>query len=278
VQGIKDLCDETPVRQGTRFWHHGKSFEAIKEVHGTYCERAEHIGAYLGEELIGFIKMVYVDNFAKTMHVISKEKYFDKRPTNALIAKAVEICAEKGLSHFVYGEYKYLGKEKSSLAEFKRRNGFEEAKYPRYFAPLTMKGRLAVQTGLHLGMRNCGSRSRHQGVAGRFGPRIYRRSQSANPRVGLPSHDEKQVSIMFKVHSNWRGPKVLFLRSIHAGPVSKAGEPFGDRRRGSSSMPKFYPERVKRILRLVRKYKIVQDGEVGFSSWAPDGCIGRPLP
>jgi len=152
VQGIKDLCDETPIRQGMPFWHHGKSFEAIKEVHGTYRERAEYIVAYFQEELIGFIKMVYVDNYAKTMHVISKEKYFHKRPTNALIAKAVEVCEQKGLNYFIYGEARYLGKKTSSLADFKRRNGFEEIQYPRYFVPLTVKGKLAIKFGLQLGL------------------------------------------------------------------------------------------------------------------------------
>ena len=58
VQGIKDLYDETPIRQGKPFWHHGKNFEDIKKIHGTYRERAEYIGAYFEGELIGFLKMV----------------------------------------------------------------------------------------------------------------------------------------------------------------------------------------------------------------------------
>lgn len=149
VQGIKSLCDETPIRQGKRFWHHGKSLEAIREVHGTYCERAEYIGAYLGDEMIGFIKMVYVDNFAKTMHVIGKEKYFHKRTANALLAKAVEICAARKLSYFIYGEYTFPGKTDSTLSKFKQHHGFVEVRYPRYFVPLTAKGALALRTTLH---------------------------------------------------------------------------------------------------------------------------------
>lgn len=149
VQGIKDLYDETPVRQGMRFWHHGKSFEEIKKIHGTYRERAEYIGAYFENELIGFLKMVYVGNIAKTMHVMSKEKYFYKRPTNALIAKAVETCAEKGIGYLNYGLYHFPGKKESSLSDFKRRNGFQRFKLPRYYVPLTTKGRLALSLGLH---------------------------------------------------------------------------------------------------------------------------------
>jgi hypothetical protein len=154
VSDIKRLYDETPIRQGRPFWHHGKSLEAIRELKGTYSERAEYIGAYLGEELIGFIKMVYVDNFAKTMHVFTQDKHFHKRPANALIAKAVEICAERQLSFFIYGEYHYPGKKDNSLTEFKHRNGFEEIKYPRYFVPLTAKGRLAIQLRMHRGLQH----------------------------------------------------------------------------------------------------------------------------
>jgi hypothetical protein len=149
VQGIKDLYDETPIRQGKPFWHHGKSFEDIKKIHGTYRERAEYIGAYFEDELIGFIKMVYVGNIARTMNVIGKEKYFRKRPTNALIAKAVEICAEKGIAYLIYGQYRFPGRKESSLADFKRRNGFQEFKVPRYYVPLTTKGKLALALGFH---------------------------------------------------------------------------------------------------------------------------------
>lgn len=153
VQGIKGIYDETPIRQGKKFWHYGKSFEQLKELHGTYQERAEYIGAFLDDEMIGFLKMVYVDNFAKTMHVISKERHFQKRSTNALIAKAVEICTEKRLEHFIYGEFTFPGKKTSTLSEFKRRNGFEPVRYPRYFIPLTLKGKLALRLGIHHGMR-----------------------------------------------------------------------------------------------------------------------------
>jgi len=149
VQGIKDLYDETPIRQGKAFWHHGKSFEEIKKVHGTYRERAEYIGAYFEGELIGFLKMVYVGNVAKTMNVIGKEKYFHKRVTNTLIAKAVEICAEKGVAYFNYGQYSFPGKKESSLTDFKKRNGFEAYRIPRYYVPLTTKGKLALKLGLH---------------------------------------------------------------------------------------------------------------------------------
>ena len=78
-------------------------------------------------------------------------KHYDKRPANALIAKAVEICAQKGISHLVYYSYIY-NDPKSSLTEFKRRNGFEKVLLPRYYIPLTAKGKIALNLGLHRGL------------------------------------------------------------------------------------------------------------------------------
>ena len=71
-----------------------------------------------------------------------------------MIASAIELCASRGMSFLFYGKYLYNKKEDSSVTEFKRRNGFEEIKYPRYFLPLTFKGSLAIKCGLHLGIRN----------------------------------------------------------------------------------------------------------------------------
>jgi hypothetical protein len=109
---------------------------------------SELIGAYVGNELVGFIRMVYVRNAAMTLQVISLRSQFAKKPMNALIAKAVEVCATKRLGHFVYGRYVY-NHVPDSLTEFKRRNGFEEMRVPRYYIPLTAQGRLALTLNLH---------------------------------------------------------------------------------------------------------------------------------
>ena len=39
----------------------------------------------------------------------------------------------------------------SSLVEFKRRNGFERLDFPRYYLPLTLKGRIYVALRLYRG-------------------------------------------------------------------------------------------------------------------------------
>ena len=132
------------MRQSRPFWHYGKDFERIKREHATYIERSEFIGAFFEGELIGFIKMVYVDRLAWIMAILALNSHYDKRPMNALLAKAMEICVQKESGYFVYGNYIYGNKKDSSLVEFKRRNGFERVDFPRYYVPLTLKGKIYV--------------------------------------------------------------------------------------------------------------------------------------
>jgi hypothetical protein len=152
VRGIVGIYNDNPVRQKKPFWHYQKEFEAVKRENSTYLERSEFIGAYYHDELIGFIKMVYVDSIAMTLQVISKTSHYDKKSTNALLAKAVEICEQKGVTHLVYGKFEYDGAN-SSLTEFKRRNGFEKVLFPRYFIPLTSIGKVALKLRLHHGIK-----------------------------------------------------------------------------------------------------------------------------
>lgn len=149
ARGISQIYNETPIRQGRKFWHYGKTFEQVKAENSTYLDRGEFIGAFCGSELIGFIKFVMVNNIARIMQIVSLEAQVDKRPTNALLAKAVEICCEKRAAYLVYGKYVYGRKENSPVTEFKRRNGFERLRFPRYYVPVTRLGAIAIRCGLH---------------------------------------------------------------------------------------------------------------------------------
>lgn len=151
VRGIVNINNETPVRQGKPFWHYKKPFDAVKMENSTYAERNCFLGAYCDGELVGYIRLTYVDKTANIIQILSMMKHSDKRPTNALMAKAVEVSIEKGLSHLVYCNYVY-NDPKSSLTEFKRRNGFEKLLIPRYFIPMNAKGSIALRCGLHRGL------------------------------------------------------------------------------------------------------------------------------
>lgn len=152
IQGMAEIYNETPFRQGRRFWHYGKDFETIKRDLSTFPERSLFIGAYCGQELIGFIKIVQAAKVAGIMQILCKSGHQDKRPMNALVAKAVEICTAKGCSHLLYCKYVYHRNIPDALTEFKRRNGFKQIDLPRYFVPLTLKGRLAVALRLQFGL------------------------------------------------------------------------------------------------------------------------------
>jgi hypothetical protein len=151
VEATCPIYNEIPVRQGKAFWHYGKDFQSIKHSLATYLERSIFIGAYYQDKLIGFIKITWVGTTGTITQILSMKRHFDKRPNNALIAKAIEICEAEGKSHFIYGSFVYYDSD-SSLTEFKRRNGFEPVQLPRYYVPLTLKGRIALKLGLHRGI------------------------------------------------------------------------------------------------------------------------------
>jgi hypothetical protein len=149
VEGMCPIYNELKVRQGREFWHYGKDFATIKNENSSYLERSVFIGTHYKEELIGFIKIVFVDNVACLMQILSKASYHEKRPTNALLSKAVEVCESKGIKYLTYGDYVYGKKDESSLIEFKRKNGFKRIDIPRYYVPLTAKGYLALKYGVY---------------------------------------------------------------------------------------------------------------------------------
>ena len=152
VRGISRIYNETPIRQGRKFWHYGKSFEQVKAANATYLDRSEFIGAFFEGQLIGFIKFVIVNKVAHVMQILSLEAHADKRPTIALLAKAVDACCKNDISYLIYGKYVYGNKENSSVTEYKRRNGFGRFNFPRYYVPLTRMGAFAVRYQLYRGI------------------------------------------------------------------------------------------------------------------------------
>jgi len=153
VKGIRDIFNESSLRQGKPFWHYGKNFKTVKKEMSDRLNRAEFIGAYYNDELIGFIKLLYGAMYARTVQIISKIKDRDKYPTNLLIAKAVEICCKKGIPYLVYGKFDYGKTGSRTLTDFKRHNGFQKIDLPRYYIPLTIKGKIILKLKLHHGIK-----------------------------------------------------------------------------------------------------------------------------
>jgi hypothetical protein len=148
IHGMTEIFNEAPIRQGRRFWHYGKDADTVKQQFSKYLSRETLLGAYYGDELIGFIMLGDAGRYGVIGQIISKIQHRDKSPNNALVAKAVEVCEKRGLSALVYA---YWGD--GSLVDFKRHNGFEQVRLPRYYVPLTRKGELAIATGVHRGLK-----------------------------------------------------------------------------------------------------------------------------
>jgi hypothetical protein len=79
------------------------------------------------------------------------QKHFDKAVNNALIAKAVEVCEQKGVKWLMYGR---METAHPSLDRFKKNNGFSKFPITRFYVPLTRKGRLAIRLGLHRDLKD----------------------------------------------------------------------------------------------------------------------------
>jgi hypothetical protein len=152
IEGIREVNDDTPLRQDRRNAYYGLSSEETRKRYSEFVGRCDFICAYSGEEMIGFMHLVYRGDVAAILNLTAKPSHFDKRPSNALLAKGVEICEARGISHISYGLYNYGNKRNSSLREFKIRNGFKEILIPRYFVPVTRWGRLCMLAKLHRGL------------------------------------------------------------------------------------------------------------------------------
>jgi hypothetical protein len=152
IEGIVDLNNDSPLRQGKVYAHYGKTPEQVARDQEDYLDRSDYICAYYGPELVGVVKLVYRGDIASILTFLSKASHNDKRPANALMAKVVEICVDKKKSHLIFGKFNYHNKQDTSLREFKIRNGFIEISVPRYFVPLTLKGSIGIKLNLQHGL------------------------------------------------------------------------------------------------------------------------------
>jgi hypothetical protein len=152
VRGIVAIYNESPIRQGKLFPDYGKDPETIKRKLATFPDRSDFIGAYYKGELIGFVKLVSAGPFTRTMHVISSLRHRDKAPTNALIARAVQLCVDRGIPYLVYGQFEYGKRGGKGLVAFKHYTGFRKIELPRYYVPLSSFGRLCLRLKLHHGL------------------------------------------------------------------------------------------------------------------------------
>ncbi len=144
AEGIWRIFNETPIRQGRGFPHYGVSREVVKQNLES-SPNSTYIGAYLQSELAGFIHLIHGDRLTIISQLLSLQKHLDKAVNNALMAKAVEFCANNHIEWVMYGR---MGNH-PTLDSFKESNGFKKFLLTRYFLPLTSKGNLATKLKLN---------------------------------------------------------------------------------------------------------------------------------
>jgi len=149
AEGIWKIYNETPIRQERGFPHYG---EPLRNVVGNVlsAQNSTYVGAYLQDELVGFIQLVHGKDIEVISQILSMQKHMDKAVNNALIARAVEACANRGARWVMYGR---IGNH-PSLDSFKQSNGWTKFQLNRYFIPLTQKGKIAIKLGLHRDLKD----------------------------------------------------------------------------------------------------------------------------
>ena len=149
AKGIWAIYNETPIRQERAFPHYGETLQVIKATI-LAARTSTFIGAFLHEQLVGFIQIIYGDNIAIISQILSMQTHWDKAVNNALLAKAVEVCASKGEQWLMYGR---IGNH-LSLDKFKESNGFVKFSTVRYYVPLTGKGKHVINLGLERDLKD----------------------------------------------------------------------------------------------------------------------------
>lgn len=155
VRGISAINNESPVRQGMRYWHYGDDLETVRRKNGSFPDRSIFLGTFFENELIGYAKLVVDDSHGQggLMQFLCMLRHRDKAPNNMLVAQAVRSCADRGIPYLWYAKFSYGRKSNDSLSEFKQRNGFLKVNVPRYYVALTRRGRAALRVGLHHGLK-----------------------------------------------------------------------------------------------------------------------------
>jgi hypothetical protein len=144
AEGIWRIYNETPIRQEREFPHYGTPLEDVRQ-RVLLSQNSTFIAAYFENELAGFIQIIHGNCIAIIMQILSLQKFWNKAINNALVARAVEICAGKSIKWLMYGR---MGNH-PTLDTFKINNGVVKFNLTRYYVPLTKKGRIAAHLGMH---------------------------------------------------------------------------------------------------------------------------------
>jgi hypothetical protein len=149
AKGVAQIYSESPVRQGRKFFHYGKTEAAVMEELSSFLDRTYFIASYDAGELVGFMKLFHGKNVLRTIHFISKLSHRQKPVMDGLIDKAVWLCDQKKVPYLQYGSWTEGG-----IGVFREKHGFVRVETSRYFAPLTRRGELMLKLNLQRPLRD----------------------------------------------------------------------------------------------------------------------------
>jgi hypothetical protein len=150
VENVHTIFNESPVRQGKKFWHFGKSIEVINRQLSVDSKSHTYLGAFYKNEMIGFAGIRRVDDIGFLGQIISMIKHRDKAPNNALIDHSVLFCEKNNINYLIYDKFDYGKGGSDTLKRFKKDNGFQKYELPKYFLPITSFGKFVCDHKLHL--------------------------------------------------------------------------------------------------------------------------------
>jgi GNAT superfamily N-acetyltransferase len=142
----KDICriyNSTQKKQKRRNNDYGKTNqEVLKEI--TSSPDYVFIVSCLNNEVVGFSQLVFYLDTVFIKRLLSLENYRDKGINNALLAKAIEISADRGVKKLIFAHWNPWTFPEESLINFAINNGFRLCKVTRYYAPLTWNGKVLI--------------------------------------------------------------------------------------------------------------------------------------
>ncbi len=134
------IYNETPIRQGRRYSGYGMTLAEAKKKFSE-DKKSEVFGTYFHDELVGLMAISFGDRVAAFTTFISLISHRLKYPNDLMIATAVKRCEEKGYRYLTYGNMGF----NPGLDFFKKAHGFKIFNAPRYYIPLTLRGKLAIK-------------------------------------------------------------------------------------------------------------------------------------
>ena len=190
------IYNECRVRQGRQFPHYGKDLETVRRMSATFPGSSFFIGAFVGETLIGFMKLTTDDarSQAAVMHIIGMVQHRDKAPTTPDCPGARPAASAGSPTSCTRGLRTGRGAGQSQRLQGEQR--IQADRSTSVLCRIDSEGRL-VRWGLHHrlvvpvpGIRDCDRAS--SAVAGDVDAGRFRASPAASWTTGTASHPRRR--------------------------------------------------------------------------------------